>query len=411
MRPNASGRSWDDGVRMELQRWRAFRRLVQWLSPWTPARALPRGVHARRWVLRDGDVPGRRGRRVQGPPRALSLSRLEALVLEPEGDAIGTYLVAPGLHFDGPLDPRFERFCRILAHAGFRVVAPILPAYAELLVHPSAATDFELVARSMVSELGVSRFTVFSISFGSWPALHAAARVPDSVDAVITFGGYAEFDAAVRFAVDGVMRRPEGNSVLARDPLNQPALFLNMLPYLGVPAEHALGLAEAWREMTYQTWGRMELKQPGRLVPFAEALAARVPRELEELFLKGTGIVPGGAELVARALERAGAAFAFASPLASLRDIACPMVICHGRDDDVIPWNEAEKLHAAARGHVPARLLLTGLYGHTGAARPALGELVAEGETLVAIAHALASGGRNVTDRRAARRARPTPGR
>jgi pimeloyl-ACP methyl ester carboxylesterase len=316
-------------------------------------------------------------------------------VFHPPRERLGTFLVTPGLHFEGPDDPRLERFCRVLAHAGFRVVAPTLPAFAEQLVRDDVIDDLELVARALGRELAPGeRYTMFSISFGSWPALSVAARVPEHVDAVITFGGYADFGAAVRFCVDGVMRRAEGDVQLASDPLNPPALFLNLLPWLGVPERERDALGEAWREMTYRTWGRMELKEPGRLEPFATELLSRVPQAQRELFLVGCGVQPGGSELVATALARAGKHMDFASPLPALGAIECPVVVCHGRDDDVIPWNEAEKLHAAAATRVPARLLLTGLYGHTGSGRPSPFELLEEGRTLLSLAQALAAGGR-----------------
>ncbi len=380
---------------MHADQIRALGRLLEWLGPWAPARAMPRGIRRERRVLREGDVPGRRGRKAgqRRPPGATT--RLEVHEFRSAGPVAGTFLVAPGLHFDGPDDPRFERFCRVLAHAGFRVVVPTLPTYAELVVHESAVDDLEIVARDLAQRLAPGeRFTLFSISFGSWPALEVAARLPERVDAVVTFGGYADFEAAIRFCVDGVMRRPGGDEQLTRDPLNQPALFLNVLPWLEAPADLHVPLAEAWREMTYRTWGRMELKAPGRLGPFAEALVDRVPQAARDLFLIGCGVREGGAELIEAALGRAGGAADFASPRPALARIRCPVVVCHGRDDDVIPWGEAEKIHQAARARVPSRLLLTGLYGHTGAGRPSPLALGREARTLLEIARVLAAGGR-----------------
>ena len=375
---------------MEGRRLAALGTLLRWLGPWTRSDALPPGVLHEVWLLRAGARPGRRGRREGAAARR---DRLEAHVFRPSSPTLGTYLVAPGIHFDGPEDPRFERFCRILAHAGFLVVAPTLPAFAEQVIARSVVDDFELVARALAERLGPGgRFSVFSISFGSWPALEIAARMPEHVSAVITFGGYAEFESAVRFAVDGVMRRPEGDLTLAHDPLNPPALFLNVLPWLEVPGD-TQALQETWREMMFRTWGRMELKQPGRLEPFGEELVARVPAAQRELFLVGCGLRPGGAELVEAALRRAGDAIHFASPTAALKAIRAPVWICHGRDDDVIPWGEAEKLHRALSGRVPARLLLTGLYGHTGTSWPSPGALAREARTLLEMMRALASGG------------------
>lgn len=383
---------------------RALAALVAWLGPWA-SKGAPRSASRRTWLLRDGVPCGRRARerdeRTQGGlARAgdASTTRLEAYVYEPARPtraALGTYLVAPGLHFDGPADPRFDRFCRILAGAGFRVVAPFLPSYLELLVTPAAPDDLEVCALATARTLLApgERLTLFSISFGSWPALEVAARRPDLVDAVVTFGGYADFHATVHFCAGGVIQLPSGERVQRPfDPLNPPALFVNLLPWLGVPEEAHAPLAEAWRELAHRTWGHMELKAPGLLAPIVESVAARLPERQRDLFRVGCGVRPGTATLVGEALARAGAAFDFASPREALRALSCPVVVCHGRDDDVIPWTEAEKLHAALAGR-PSRLFVTGLYDHTGSALPSPRAVVAEVRTLLALARVLAAGG------------------
>ncbi len=344
-------------------------------------------------MIREGQLNGYRAHRAGAPPRVGATSRLEAYLYHPPRAPLGAYLIAPGLHFLGPDDPRLDRFCRVLAAAGFLVAAPFLPAYVDLHVRADAADDLELFARAFADRLPRGRRpTLFSISFGSWPAFEVAARLGDAVDGVITFGGYAEFDAAVRFCVDGVMRAPDGDVQLARDPLNAPALFLNLLPYLDVAGDTA-ELAAAWRELVYRTWGKMELKAPGRLEPFWREAAMRVPAPQRQLFLVGCGASPGAAELVLGALERAREPLEFASPARALRRLRCPVVICHGRDDDVIPWGEARKLARALEPRVPTRVYLTGLYGHTGAGRPGARDLLGEGATLVRIARAMAHGG------------------
>lgn len=367
--------------------------LLRWLGPWTAESVAPPGIERTSWVLRDGPLAGHRAYLDGGTHDPDEPARLEAYEYRPQGRPVGSYLIAPGLHFLGPDDPRLDRFCRVLAAAGFHVVAPFLPAYVDLRVHPSAPDDLEIVARALCDKLPPGRRpTLFSISFGSWPAFEVAARLGSAVDGVITFGGYADFDAAVRFCVDGVMRSPGGDVELARDPLNSPALFLNLLPYL----EHAGGstaeLEQAWRRMVYLTWGRMDLKQPGRLEPFAHELASEVPERHRELFLIGCGVVPGAVELVEAGLERARDPLLFANPGPALRRLECPVVVCHGLDDDVIPYGEAHKLARVLEPRVPTRMYLTGLYGHTGAGRPDLRSAAREAAALLSIARAMAHG-------------------
>lgn len=345
-----------------------------------------------RWLLREGEpcgphAPLGSSTREHGP------RRLEAYWYRPRREPIGTYLIAPGLHFLGPGDPRLDRFCRVLSGAGFEVVAPFLPSYLELRVAADAPDDLALCAER-VFERTRRRLTVFSISLGSWPAFEVAARLDHAVDGVITFGGYAEFEHAVRFCVEGVMRTPEGVRRLERDPLNSPALFLNLLPFVDGVEGDTFQLESAWREMTYRTWGKSELKAPGRLDPFARELAEHLPAAQRELFLIGCGTLPGALALVDRALARAGEQFAFASPAPALQRLRCPVVVCHGRDDDVIPWSEALELQRVLAPRVPTRLYVTGLYGHTGADRLRVLDAAREAGMLLGIARALANGGR-----------------
>jgi pimeloyl-ACP methyl ester carboxylesterase len=356
-----------------------------------PPGRVPRGIRCETWCIRAGARVGRKAWQEGNRPR-IEGSRLEARVYASAEEPVATYVIAPGLHFDGPDDVRLDRFCRVLAAAGFRVVAPVVPAYAELLLHPSAASDFESVVRATAARFQDRELCVFAISFGSWLALEAAARQPELVEGVISFGGFADVESAIRFAVDGVMRTPAGDITLARDPLNQSALFLNLLPHLGLDGDTTL-LADAWRELAFRTWGKMDLKRPGRLEPFIRELLPRVPASLRETYLTGAGALPGGEALARVALERARTTLDYVDPASLALRVRCPFVICHGRDDDVIPWNESEKLERLLRERVPVRVLLTGLYGHTGAAFPSPRALGREVATLYQMAEALAHAG------------------
>jgi pimeloyl-ACP methyl ester carboxylesterase len=141
--------------------------------------------------------------------------------------------------------------------------------------------------------------------------------------------------------------------------------------------------------MIARTWGKMELKRPGARDAFAAEIAAGLPLELRELFLVGCGLLPGGAALLEAALGGAAHAFRFADPRPALARLRAPVIIVHGRDDDVIPWLEADKLRAALPPGHPHRVFLTGMYGHTGAERPRLRDLVRESRTLLGLTRAV----------------------
>lgn len=342
---------------------RAQASLVRWLGPWAE-RAVPTGVRrSELWLGPDRDV--------------------YAYAYEPERHApIGAYLVAQGLHHMGPDDPRMDRFCRALAAAGMLVLAPGLRDFLALRIAPRATDDLALgweQLASMAAARRLPRPAVFSISFGGSPAIELCARLGDRVGALVLFGAFADFDATVRHAVAG-----EG-----RDPLNSPAVFLNLLDVLESDAGRRGPLALAWRTMVERTWGRMELKRPGARDPIAHEIAEALPPAQRELFLVGCGLAPGGLAILERALAATRDDFAFADPRPHLPELRAPVLLVHGRDDDVIPWTEVHKLSAALRPGHEHRVFITGLYGHTGAALPPLGALAREGITLLGLVRAL----------------------
>src|SRR6185369_2078976 len=132
--------------------------LLRWLGPWA-GDATPPGVT-----------------RTTRAPRGLEKAYLYA----PRGRApAGAYLVAPGLHFLGPDDPRLDRFCRALAASGLLVLAPFLPDFLRLELSPRTEDHLTAAFDALEREAAVHRIgrpAVFTISFGSMPGLALAAR-------------------------------------------------------------------------------------------------------------------------------------------------------------------------------------------------------------------------------------------
>jgi pimeloyl-ACP methyl ester carboxylesterase len=355
--------------------------LIRWLGPWAGDESLPRNVRRERWRLKTqsgtpiaADVYWPQQRRLGGGTAPAKIR--------------GAYLIAQGMHYLGPSDPRLARFCQILSSAGFMVIAPGLPSYLDLRFARCSADELEVAARAALDRLPPEiGLTVFSISFGSWPAFELATRVP--LDSVVCFGGYADFDDALRFCIHG----GEGDDSIAHDPLNAPVLFMNLIETLPGRPRDAARLEHAWRTMVFRTWGRAELKKPGARADIAEVIARHLSPDERTLFLQGCGLLPGGAELFDEALELAGSQFAWADPRSAIERMRCPVTIAHGRDDDVIPWQQAERLRDLCTTVVPTRLFLTGMYGHTGSQRPTLGAAMGELRTLLGIAKALGSSG------------------
>nr|MBA3539770.1 hypothetical protein [Deltaproteobacteria bacterium] len=228
-----------------------------------------------------------------------------------------------------------------------------------------------------------------SISFGSLLAFALAAEHGAAIARLVIFGGYAELPGTLRFALTGEVGEGAELRRAIRDPLNQPVVLANLIDHLEpvlAPDERA-ALLQGWRRYVERTWGRVELKARERYVAIAEELAPGVPDAVRALFLVGIGAQPGAAALAGAALRRYdGRAL---DPMSYLARIRGRVDLVHGADDDVIPFEHSHAL-AARLVHADARVHITGMYGHTGAAMPRVTTLARELATMVRILGVLA---------------------
>jgi len=287
------------------------------------------------------------------------------------GRGATTFLIAPGLHYAGPDDPRLDRFCRILAAAGHRVVAPFIAEYLALAPGPGAIAEFVALADAF-DEPPV----VFSISFGSLLAFALAAERPHAARRLVVFGGYADFRETMRFCLTGEHR----------DPLNQPVVLMNLLDHVAHDTRHRGALVAAWRQYVEATWGRPEMKARDRYVAVANEIAPSVPAPVRELFLIGVGVLPGAWQVAEPAL--AGYDARALDPTPYLPRVRGRVDLVHGADDDVIPFTQS---HALAAGLVAAdvHVHVTGMYGHTGATGPRVAAIPRELSTMLRVLRAL----------------------
>lgn len=287
------------------------------------------------------------------------------------GPCRGTYLVAPGLHFLGPDDPRFDRFLRILAHAGYLVWSPFLPDYINLQFAKGVIPDFARAFQDLLNHPGRPQNlkpAVFSISFGCLPALRLAAdaTAKDALGGLIVFGGYARMKTTLAYALgsrDGELHMPKS------DPLNRPLLYSNLVDCMDLKPELDEKIRTSLRTFIHQTWGVEAQKNPLRkspesYLPIAESLRDALPTHLQNTFWRACGLSDDYIAYCEDLLETHELP-SFMDPLPYVRQIRCPVHLFHGRDDDVIPFQESLALEKAMAGQVQAKCHLTGLYNHT----------------------------------------------
>ncbi|MES1204417.1 MAG: hypothetical protein ABUS79_00645 [Pseudomonadota bacterium] len=364
---------------------RAHLRLIRGLGPWADDARAPAAVSRRSVIV---------------GPRAEDGQPFDALVYTPTDRApIGSYLIAHGFNVRGPDDPRCDRFARVLSHAGFVVMCPRLHAFTRLRVHASAAAD---LSRALAALLTLDehprdrRPGIFSISFGSFAALLAAAS-PEArhlVGGLVVFGGYADFAATCRFMLG--VAGPTTAGLPAPDPTCLVGMAINSADVL-FPPEERVALTDAWRTFVTRVWGDPALKAPARFADVARELASTLPRAMAAPFLQGCGVTPGFAALAEAALARVDTAAM--DPRRHLPDIRCPVHLFHGRRDDVIPYTQMTALATGLTG-TRARTYLTGLYDHSrgesgargGVAR--LPALLKEMTTMAGMVHAIVTAAR-----------------
>jgi pimeloyl-ACP methyl ester carboxylesterase len=282
-------------------------------------------------------------------------------------------LIAPGLHYAAADDPRLDRFCRILAKSGAEVVVPFIPDYLKLTPGNQAKADFARVFDATKRGKPI----VFSISFGSLLAFSLAAERGDEIERLIIFGGYSDFHAVMRFCLTGEV---DSGRAATRDPLNQPAVFINLLHILEHERAQTPALIDGWMTYIRRVWGRPHFKVDRAFVPIAEEIAPTVPDSVRELYRVGIGVVPGAVDIAMPALAKFDASPLDPTPY--LPRVQNRVDLVHGMDDDVIPYEHSLEL---AKRLPHARVHITGLYGHTGAQRLPIGAMAKELVTMVRV--------------------------
>lgn len=351
----------------------ALLRLARWLGPWADEGAAP-AVQTERHVV-EARTPEERP--------------FEMVVLRPaRRRAHGALLLVPGLHHAGPDDPRLARFAAIMAHSGVLVASPLLPDFARLRLDPRLITDTERAFDALLArpDRPPGRPGVMSISFGSLAALRLAShpRYAEQISGVLTFGGYAIWQNAMRFCLSG----PDGTPL---DPVNWPVLFIDCIDRLPGVTD-AERLLAAWRGFVVDTWGRPWMKARDQYVPIAERWAESVAPADRTLFMQGCCAAPGGEALIERAIVDIGDSRDFLDARPHMRQgLRAPLFCVHGADDDVIPVTEAARIAEACGPDHPVKVLVTGLYGHSGQQRPTLRDSAREVRTLISILVAIRS--------------------
>ena len=320
----------------------SFLKLLHWLGPWTDQNRSPSGIE-------------RENAPFQSRNRAHPL-----WVYRGQRSSHPLFLI-PGIQHQGPDDPRLDRFARVLAHAGYVVGVPALPTMIDLRMEPELLEDVRK-AFMRFSSLSSGKIAVFSISASSIAGLQLGTRSETAslISQIMLFGGYSDWAEALTFALDG---RIDSQTQLQIDPLNLPVVMLNLIEDIAVSDSDRKTLHQAWHRYVCQVWENPHFAERAAYAPVANKMAAELPLDLQDLFLKGCAVKEGGIEWAKSLIQDCSRDTDWLDPKPALTQLQCPLHIAHGREDVVVPYTHAKRL---ASEQPQSQVYVTGLAHHAG---------------------------------------------
>jgi hypothetical protein len=294
------------------------------------------------------------------------------------------WIVLHGITVTGLSHPSLLRFARAVASAGGHVLVPEIESWTELDL--STRRTEGIVEGAVAHLAGDPRVLpggvlLAGFSFGGPQAIRVAAdpTLAGALRGVLSWGGYAGLEAAIRFQFTG---EAEANPLVRRrpDPYGRWVLGANHLT--AVPGCEAMGdVAAGLRELALRS-GRHEFDDPDPSAdPLKAALRATVApghREIWDLFVtsaaRGAELARGDAPLpqalgplIEALTETVRWRDPGLDPISGVGRISVPVRLLHGRDDVLIPWTETARLDGLLRPRSASiETTITGLFAHSG---------------------------------------------
>ena len=310
-----------------------------------------------------GDAPSRLKQTTATPVRQAVAYRVAGrdhaadLYLPGAGAPAAGIVVAPGVVPKGKDDPRLTAFATTLARAQFAVLAPELPGFRQLVIQPSDARVVAdafawLASRPDLAPEGRAGIGAFSYAVG--PAVLAALEpdIRERVRFVVAVGGYHDLSRALCFLTTGGFEHAGQWHYLQPDEYGQLVFVRSALPYLP-PSDRVLLEAMAQRRLQDRQAELTDLATG--LSPDGAAVYALVANRDPARFAALKAALPERLRADLAALSLAGQ---------DLSQLAAPLILIHGKTDNLIPYPESIALAGAAPPDQARLYLIEHLLGH-----------------------------------------------
>lgn len=268
-------------------------------------------------------------------------------------NAPGLVLV-PGIHYRGIDEPRLMAFARSLASCGLRVLTPVLPDSRDYRIQPS---DVQAIGDSVQWLRNTTGRPVglMALSFSGGLALMAAAQPPYSneVSFVFSVGAHDDLYRVATFYVTGADPLPDGD-IERTTPNDYGPLVLEYehLEDFVLPAD-----LEAIRPVF-----RMRLQENPAL---EKTLLASLTSSQQAEYARVVDLHQQAVALFDSNKKHAGE-MAAVSPHDHLTGLHVPVYLLHGREDNLIPFAEAEWLAQDLPRDTLKEMLVSPLIAHVG---------------------------------------------
>jgi pimeloyl-ACP methyl ester carboxylesterase len=263
-------------------------------------------------------------------------------VYRAEGTMTGTMLIVSGAAETGKADQRLRHLARTFARSGVTVLVPEIPMLKALQVRPEIVPAIRRAFTFLIRQPDLApdgRAAIFAISFSVGPALMAALRpdVGPHLDLLFGLGGYHGIEPLLTFLTTGWFQDEHGTWRF-HEP-NRYGQWVYVLSNLDTVSDGddrtrldvmaRKRLADAQADITAEA---------GQLGPEGRALYDLISnddrRRVPELIAR----LPAAARERLRQLDVARL---------DLRQLTAPVILLHGRQDDIVPYTGSLDLHGA----------------------------------------------------------------